>query len=661
MIVARPHVFLMGLFRPVVSLAAPLLFLSCTPVEPTDTAPVNPCEEGFIEDEDGSCIAEACGLGTWGNLPVDGDSVYVNVEAEPDGDGSESAPLTSIQAGLDAAGEAGGGLVAVAGGDYAETLKMIKKHGGVHLAGRCRELVKIDASVGDESTPGIEIDVKGESVEVSGVTVRKSKYAGVLVGSGTVALLDSTVAKNKYVGVWAEQTGAKPINLTLDRCLVRANKDTGLYVYSSGTSVNLMDTTVENTKLVSGGDSANGIYMSGGASLTAQDCTVSGNTGIGIYIASGGILNMKDCVVSGNTGLGVIGTGSDTSLTLQDTVVTNTLPIESKSGFGVAVSDGARLEARSSQITKNIGVGLIVMDPGSYVHLEESTISDTKSTGEAWLPAEGLQGTSSGGVGLMVARGAELYAENSLIARNLQFGVMVFDEGTLATLHSTTIEDTTPSENGYQAVGIEIGGGATFNSEDCLIRGNQGMGLIAYDTGTNVTLQRTTIASTSHAPGSPDATTVGLGVVVEAWANVNATELDVVSTEGPGIYVIAAGQLSCIGCTIADNQFAGAVVITEGSLELTDSLIEGTTESSNVGGGMGIYANPSITGYDFIPTLTLTNTTIRDNPRRRRVALRQRQLLTDQQHHPRRRGLVPLRSNLVWRRGLRPRRRHLLE
>ena len=204
-----------------VALAAPLLFLSCTPTEPTDTEPVNPCEEGFIEDEDGSCIAEACGLGTWGNLPVDGDTVYVNVEAEPDGDGSESAPLTSIQAGLDAAGDAGGGLVAVAGGDYAETLSMVKKHGGVHLAGRCRELVKIDASVGDESTPGIEIDVKGESVEVSGVTVRKSKYAGVLVGSGTVVMRDCTVAKNKYIGVYAKQSGTKPTTLGMENCTLR--------------------------------------------------------------------------------------------------------------------------------------------------------------------------------------------------------------------------------------------------------------------------------------------------------------------------------------------------------------------------------------------------------------------------------------------------------
>jgi len=175
-----------------------------------DTGPApdteSDCDTGYLED-DGECVPAACGTGTWGNLEVDESTVYVDIAAGKGGDGSEAAPFTSIQAGLDAAGDAGGGMVAVAAGSYPETLELDRGHDGVRLAGRCKELVLIDAATGDVNTPGIDVDANSYEVEISSVTVSGSHYVGVAVGSGTMTIRDSAVVESEYYGVVAYQSG----------------------------------------------------------------------------------------------------------------------------------------------------------------------------------------------------------------------------------------------------------------------------------------------------------------------------------------------------------------------------------------------------------------------------------------------------------------------
>jgi len=42
------------------------------------------CPEGQVADGD-VCVPEGCGVGTWGDLSVDGDTVYVNLTARRGG------------------------------------------------------------------------------------------------------------------------------------------------------------------------------------------------------------------------------------------------------------------------------------------------------------------------------------------------------------------------------------------------------------------------------------------------------------------------------------------------------------------------------------------------------------------------------------------------
>jgi len=570
------------------TILAALLLLACDKPKPNkpstdDTAPTHDtdpapdtdsdCDTGYLDD-DGECVPAACGTGTWGNLEVEESTVYVDIGAAEGGDGSEGAPFTSIQAGLDAAGDAGGGMVAVTAGSYPETLELGRRHDGVHLAGRCRELVIVDASVGDESTPGIEVDVKSSEVEVSGVTVRRSQFAGVLVRSGTATLWDSAVVESVYTGVGAHQAGRYATVLTMEACEVTRNTSEGVLAYDSGTSVTLRETAIEDTQPDEYGNGGYGIGVTEGASLDAEGC------------------NVRD-----STTTGVLAYDSGTSVTLRETIIENTQPGgNGKQGYGIAVAEGASLDAEGCEVMGNTTVGVAAVDSGTSVTLRETSIEDTK-------PADNWEQ----GYGIAVAEGASLDAEGCEVVGNTTAGVIAGDAGTSVTLRETIVADTKPAENGESGFGIQVYDGANLDAEACEVERNTAAGVIAARFGTLVILRDTRIASTMRG----EIYTVGFGAIAQASASVVATGIEVSSNKGPGFYASIYAYLTCSGCVIRNNQFAGAVAVYGASLDLYDSLIEGTTEQENIGGGVGLYAQPW--GGGPPPILSVTDTTIQDN------------------------------------------------
>jgi len=681
-------------------------------------------------------------------------------------------------------------MVAVAAGTYPETLELGGGHDGVCLAGRCMELVVIDASVGDESTPGIDVAIGSSEVEVSGLTLSGSHHIGVLAGSGTTTIRDSAVLGSDHGGVVAYQAGSDATALTMEGCDVRGNtaigvlaqdsgtsvtlretaiEDTqpdgseeheygiqvyggaslvaetcevrgnagrGVLAFDSGTSVTLRETAVENTQpnesgevgygiQVYGGASLDaeaceirentvvgvaasdsgtsvtlrgtsvedtqpddngqagyGILISGGASVDAEDCEIlkstflgvvasnsgtsvalrrtniegtqpdeNGQGGVGIDVYDGAILEAEACEIRGNTTLGVLAYDSGTSVTLWETSIKDTQPMENgEGGFGIEVHSGARLDADSCGIHSNAAAGVHASGSGTSVSLWNTSVEDTQSTenGEdgfginvldgAGLEAEGCEirgnttagvfaldpgtsvslletaiedtqpdGTGEYGYGITVQDGASLDAEACEVQRNTGVGVVAALSGTSVTLRETNIGGTQPHENGSAGYGITVQYGASLDSEACDVGGNTAVGVAARDSGTSVTLRDTRIASTFRG----EIQTVGIGVLGQLEASVEATGLDVCANQGPGFYAIAEDTyLTCSGCKFKDNQFAGAVVAWNATLDIADTLIEGTSEQENLGGGVGIYADPWLGGP---PTLAVSDTTIWDN------------------------------------------------
>jgi len=640
------------------------------------------CDTGHLDD-DGVCVPAACGTGTWGNLELDESTIYVDIAAAAGGDGSESAPFTSIQAGLDVAGDADGGLVAVAAGAYPETLELGRGHGGVHLAGRCSELVVIDASSGNESTPGIAANIVTSEVEVSGVTVTGSSYIGVLVESGNVAFRDSKVVENEFVGVWAYQAGIHAAALTMEGCELKGNTTAGAAVQGSGASITLRQTTIEDTRPDEKGGYGNGVQITNGASLDAEACELTGNTaggviavgsdtsvtlrrtaivdtkpdddgtyGYGITATEGASLDAEACQLRGNTSAGVLAYDSGTAVTLRETTIEDTQPDGNQDGgYGIRVKEGACLHAEACEVKGNTAAGVLAYDSGTSITLLRTAIEDTRpnDTGSlglgiyvydgASLDAEGCEvrgnattgvaasdsttsvtlretviedtlpdETSSLGLGIYVHNGASLDAEACEVTRNTAAGVVADDLGTSVTLRETTIEDTQPDEKGQHGYGIDVYLGANLEAEACEVIGNTTSGVIAFGSYTTVTLQDTRVVSTKRG----ELFTVGTGIFAESGASVVATGVEASLNDGPGIYVTREGtQFTCSGCEIKSNQFAGAVLVVDSVLQLAECHIEGTTEQENLGGGVGIYAEPWLGGP---PSLSVTDTVIKDNP-----------------------------------------------
>ncbi len=495
------------------------------------------CAEGWLVDGD-SCVPEACGEGTWGTLAVDDATIYVDGQAGSDGDGSAQAPLGSIQEALDLAGGRGGGLVAVAAGTYAETLAMTTDHAGVRLAGRCRELVTLDASVGEEWIPGIDIDARFGEVELSGLTISGARYIGVLVGSGVVRLSSSSVTGGESYGLAAYNgSSLATASFEVEGCEISGNREVGVLATEAGTRMLLRDSAVQHTLSSEGGGGGHGIEVLEGAELEAEGCALIANRQVGILVVD-----------------------PDSRATLRDCVVQGTLPDDTGSGgIGVIARDGAVLELESTALRGNMQAGALARDAGTALSLLDCTVEDT-------LPSA----NGEEGFGLMVEYGADATAVRSELTGSTEVGVIAFDEGTRVSLQGCTVRDTVPGANGDGGQGIEAQCGAELRAQGCELLQNVGLGLLAAGSGTRVELDHCAIRDTL---------------------------VDVDGTGARGLEVQDGATLFADGCVVAGDMRVGAQVADPGSeLSLVECSFERavTSEAGQSGFGIGAWGGGSL-------------------------------------------------------------------
>ncbi len=155
-----------------------LVLLACSGTLGAASAPPleDTCAHAEVADGD-VCVPQTCGVGEYGALTETRFSVGPN------------GAFNTIQAAADAAGDAGGGIVAIAAGEYRENISLNAAHDDVTLAGRCRELVTIDAS--DGGAKGFAVHVEGTArtkVEIRDMTVRNAEHDGIRIWGGKATL-----------------------------------------------------------------------------------------------------------------------------------------------------------------------------------------------------------------------------------------------------------------------------------------------------------------------------------------------------------------------------------------------------------------------------------------------------------------------------------------
>jgi hypothetical protein len=571
------------------------------------------CSEGDVHDPalppqfadaypDG-CVPAACGVGAWGELAEQADAWFVSTDAEPDGDGSIERPMASVQDALDAA-SASGGQVAVAAGTYEETLRLNHDHDAVQLAGRCRELVEIDASGGAADDAGVHAeDSDGGAVwQLSGLTIRGGQDTGVFVSGGQLSLDSVALHDNIGAGVYVYGHGssASLVRAVLAGALSEAADEVapGLLVQHGGAAV-VTDSLIE-------GNGGAGIYLYDDASAELEGVTVQetlsahdGTGGWGAYVMDHSSLAARDVVFVRNHQVG-IGAYLDSTVELTDVSIEETLHAsDGTDGHGVFVWEGAALVAQDVQLVGNADCALVASYGGS-ADLLRVTISDTR-----WRE------DGTWGRGIEVSMGSSLRAEDCVIERNGRTGIYVGQAGSTAQLIRTDVREQVGEADGFLGRGIEVYDEAVLEAVDCVIEGNPDAGLYSSDY-TDLTLSGVEVRdSRAQADGEPGAgivlengatltasdclveATVGLGIIARDEGtllnldrvHVRDTRLDPSGDSGHGIAVQAEAVMVAEDCLLEDNTSVG-IFVGDGAASVA---LSGTEVRNTRTNGMGQY------------------------------------------------------------------------
>ena len=324
----------------------------------------------------------------------------------------------------------------------------------------------------------------------------------------------------------------------VERTLIASSGRAGLLVREEGALV-VGQSVVTDTKGDVGGDFGAAIHARDGGQVMVVGCFFEGNTGVGIDAADSGtsleILNttilgckqsstneggygaqagygaslaLAGCLLEGNSATSIAAFHSGTMVKVAGTAVRYTMPdANGKGGLGMQVVDGASATVDKSLIEGNSKLGIRVEDSGTKLDISSAVVRYTK-------PDE----LGEGGRGMIVCDGASATATNCLFEGNTEQGIAAWDTDTRLALAGTVVRSTAPSTSGEDGNGLQVSNGAEVKVADCLFQGNTEEGIVAWSTGTLLDVVGTLVRDTK--PDSKGQYGVGLsatdGAVVGA-------------------------------------------------------------------------------------------------------------------------------------------------
>ncbi len=548
-----------------------------------DTTPPT-CTSGHLLDG-ASCVPEACGVGTWGDLSVDAGTVYVDIAAEDGGDGSAEAPLRSVQAGVDLAGSQGGGLVAVAAGTYPEEVQLLTDHAGVHLAGRCSELVTLDSSALGNDAVGIYVETRYAQVTISSLRVLGAGYIGIAFQSGVGMLEDLVIEGTGQAGLAvSQQSGGLANTVEAVDCVWSNCSQLGVATFGTATTLTLRGCSILDTEV-------------GGLMVAA----------LGVHATNGSTVVMESCEVVRSEEVGVVVGDEGTTLTLLDSSVRDTIMnVDFASGAGVQVQEGGTLIAEDSELIGNEVYGLLVRDEDSTATLRSCAITDTQP--DPW-------GVYGYGVG--VYHGSTLELDGGVISES-SVGILAAHEGTIVVIDGLSLTRNRPAwgEQGMTSVGIAAQEGATISIESLRAHRNEGPALQSIGEDTRVRCDHCALTENRFA----GAVTAYEGTLELHGSTISGNRESVDLGGGVGIY--AAGprgwqgpQLRVSDSIVTDHEVAGFWLADPGSYVLTGNDISGGAgipHGPTTRCGDGIYAR-DLDAWDGQDGLFLSGNTLHQN------------------------------------------------
>jgi len=345
-------------------------------------------------DDRWECRSGDCDSGTWGILPVDEDTLYVDATADPGGDCAAAFPCTTIAEALDQAAGMEAGLIAVAAGTYTENLILNGNHDGIWLAGRCRELVAIDGSAAEE--PAIHVGVsETPGIAISGFTIRGG-LPGLQVDAGAVSLSYSLVEDSVGAGVYLpEEAELSVVQVRIEDTVPLPQEHHGYGLAAlSGAEVDLENVTFEDnqvTAILAGGVGLDGL----GTSLTGiwvevlDTASAYGYAGPAVDVGDGASFDVNNITLDGNAGSGVLVDGVGTwALLINAEVYGMVTALDGTGGQALAVQNGGSLDVSALIVDGHHGFGVGASGPDTYLQLNATSIANTwMDAGSAAAPA----------------------------------------------------------------------------------------------------------------------------------------------------------------------------------------------------------------------------------------------------------------------------------
>jgi hypothetical protein len=473
----------------------------CVAVLPTDACPAGTM--ALVGEEMCRPVAP-CGQGTWGDIPVEPGTVYVDASyAGGNGDGSEGAPYTTLQAAVTAAPS--DAQLALAEGTYSLNADLTKP---LRIWGRCPALVEVVGS----ARPALAIVAASGELH----TLALTGASGVIMSRPSPMIIDRLwVHDTSERGIGAESTLA-PTQLTVTGTLIENASTYG--VYNSGATVDVVDTVIRDTQYDVATSQGRGLYY-----ITN---TVNADRAYG---------TVRHVLIERSNELGVAVGGAD--LTIEDTLIRDTLPSSSGTlGRALVVQSEPDTQAtsnvslRRSVIERSLDVGVFVL--GGSFEMEHSVVRDTA--------AELSDGSNGWNLDLQddprTLVPATVSIKTSTIERGVDIGMFVV--GTNLTMERSVVRDTLlgPQMFGrgmHVQLDIDTGVPTTAVIERSALLRNSEAGLIVNSA--TVTLTECLLAESVPSEGS-----VVLG-----------DGLAVLSIPGPPSVVVVSGSL------IRDNARAG--------------------------------------------------------------------------------------------------------
>jgi hypothetical protein len=397
--------------RAVPTILAAALLCGC-PVEEPPPVELPGCPAGEHRERD-ACVLDVCGDGDWGDIDRSGAVVHVAKWGNPEGDGSEDAPVDTIALGMELA--AGGlvDLVAIDLGTYAESLAFSRAIDVPHIEGRCAQGVILDG--GEPVLP--TISVLGGTVQVRGMTI---------TGGGP--------------GVFAGRTdGGLPTDLLLADVLFEDSVGHALVASGQDVVVGLEYVTVASALPFADGNDGNGISAQGTARISTVGLEIEDVPGVAVHASD-----------------------DDTEVHMLASW------IRGGQAGGVLVEAGARLTSDRLVVETARRIAVQVTGPGSGADLLDSEIRQTlrdeagsagtgvglQVDGQAGVQATRLVIADSEGPGAIAALGGTLACEQCTLMGNAVAGAAAIDGGVLRLDGGRVLTSVATDEQPGSGVGV---------------------------------------------------------------------------------------------------------------------------------------------------------------------------------------------------------------